>query len=44
MLLSDGVGALPKILEAYMGEALLSPNSPKAERHDLHGHWPNVGE
>ena len=26
-----------------MGEAVWPPNPPKAERHGLHGHWPNMG-
>ena len=25
-----------------MGEAVWPPNPPKAERHGLHGHWPNM--
>ena len=35
------VGALPKVLDAYMGEVVW-PNPPEEERHGLHGHWPNV--
>ena len=40
MLLDGGVGALPKVLEAYMGEAAW--RQPKA-KGTLHGRWPNVG-
>ena len=43
MFLDSGVGVPPKVLEAYMGEAMWLPNPPEAERHGLHGHWPNMG-
>jgi hypothetical protein len=41
--LDGGEGALPKVLEAHMGEAVWPPNLPEAERHSFHGHWPNMG-
>jgi hypothetical protein len=41
--LDGGGGAPPKVLEAYMGEAVWLPNPPEAERQGLHGHWPNMG-
>ena len=41
MFLDGKVGALPKVLEAYMGESVW-PNPPEAERYGLHGYWPNV--
>jgi hypothetical protein len=31
-----------KVKEAYMGEVVWLPNPPKAKRHGLHGHWPNM--
>ena len=43
MFLDGGIGALPKILEAIMGEAVWSPDPPEVDRHSRHGHWPNVG-
>ena len=41
--MDGGVGALLKVLEAYMGETVWPPNPPKAEQHNLRGHWPNMG-
>ena len=40
-LLDGGVGALPRVLEAYMGEVVW-PHPPGAKRQGLHGHWPEV--
>ena len=40
MLLDNGVGALPKVLEAYMGEAVLPTHPPAMKRHGLRGRWP----
>ena len=42
MFLDSGVGALPKVLEVYMGEAVWLPYPPEAEWDGFHGHWPNV--
>jgi hypothetical protein len=39
--LDGGGGALPKVLEAYMGEVVW-PHPPEVNRQGLHGHWPNV--
>ena len=39
MFLDGGIGALPKVLEAYIDEAVWPPNPPKAERHGLRGVW-----
>ena len=36
-----GVGALPEVLEAYVGEVVW-PHPSEAKQHGLHGHWPNV--
>ena len=43
MFLDGGVGALSKVIKAYMGEVVWLPNPPKAERHNLHEHCPNMG-
>ena len=40
-ILDGGVGVLPRVLEAYMGEVVW-PHPPEAERQGLHGHWPIV--
>ena len=40
-LVDGGRGALPKVLEAYMGEVVWL-HLPEAKRQGLHGHWPNV--
>ena len=42
MLLHGEVGALAKVLEAYMGEVALPTNPIQGKRHNLHEHWPNV--
>jgi hypothetical protein len=36
-----GGGALPKVLEAYMGE-MVWPHPFEAKWQGLHGHWPNM--
>ena len=41
IVLDGGIGAPPKVLEAYMGEVVW-PHLPEAEWHCFHGHWPNV--
>ena len=41
MFLNSEVGAPFRVLEAYMGKVVW-PHPPEAERHGLHGHWPNV--
>ena len=38
---NDGVGALPKVLEVYMGKVVW-PHPSEAERHGLYGLWPNM--
>jgi hypothetical protein len=44
MLIDSGVGALPKVLEAYMTEALWLPNSPEIEWHGPMGVGPTWGD
>ena len=42
-LFDGGVGVLPRVLEAYMGEGEeVWPHPPEAERQGLHGYWPIV--
>ena len=41
MFLDSGVGALHRVLEAYMGEVVW-PHTPEAEQHGLRWFWPNV--
>ena len=43
MLRDGGIGVLPKLLEAYMGETVCQPILSVAKQHGLHGRWPNMG-
>ena len=41
-LLDGGVGALPKVLVAYMRRLCCLLTQPAVKQHSLHEHWANM--